>query len=647
MHRETSRSAPWAKPDSVCHVLAVLLICGLLSGSPSAILAAERPNILWLSVEDISAHLGCYGDPHAITPHLDAFAEEGIRYTHAFTTAGVCAPCRSGIITGMHQSSLGTQHMRCRTKLPEQIRPFTTYLREAGYYCTNNSKEDYQFRTPPDAWDDSSRNAHWRNREDPDQPFFAVFNFTGCHESGISNERKYRNVTADLTDNERQDPDALTTLPPYYPDTPVVREDWKRNYELITATDHWFADLLRQLEEDGLAEETIVFFWSDHGIGLPRAKRWLYDSGTHIPLIVRIPEKFRTGDQGEPGSVTDALVSSIDFGPTVLHLAGVPVPGHVHGRPFLGENLPAPREYVYGARDRMDERYDIIRMVRDKRYMYIRNYEPLKTYYQYMNTAEKGATMRELRRLHEAGELDPVADAYFAPTKPVEELYDTHADPHQIHNLAADPEHQETLERLRTIHLRWVRETRDLGLIPEPILVEREKVIGHQYGILQGEQADELADRIAQTAELASAGPSAFSRLTAALDDEEAAVRYWGATGLGNVGEPAARGAERVKTLLNDESSVVRTAAARALCRFGQPDEALPVLVHELEHGEQWERLHAAIVLDEIGEQARPVIQQMHAALEPREELYANGKYTVRVINRALNQLEGTARTVP
>ncbi|MHC4540093.1 MAG: sulfatase family protein [Planctomycetota bacterium] len=240
----------------------------------------SRPNILWLSCEDISPHIGCFGDEHAITPNIDRLAREGVRYTNAFTTAGVCAPCRSGIITGMYQTTIGTHHMRCTAKLPAMIKAFSTYLRGAGYYCTNNSKTDYQTKDLRDAWDESSSKAHWQNRKGR-QPFFAVFNFGGCHESGIAGESKYKSVTQRLEPSQRQDPNKLE-LPPYYPDTPVVREDWKRNYELITAMDAWAGDLIGQLKDDGLDDNTIIFFWSDHGVGLPRAKRWLYDSGTHI-----------------------------------------------------------------------------------------------------------------------------------------------------------------------------------------------------------------------------------------------------------------------------------------------------------------------------------------------------------------------------
>ena len=623
-------------------ILAVL--CAVLS--PRSGQSAERPNIIWLSAEDISPHLGCFGDPHAITPELDRLASEGVRYTHTFTTAGVCAPCRSGIITGMYQTTLGTQHMRCRAQLPDFIKPFTVSLREAGYYCSNNSKTDYQFAVPPEAWDDSSGRAHWRNRSRPDQPFFSVFNFGGCHESGIANESKYRTVTKDLLPSQRQDADQLSTFPPYYPETALAREDWKRNYELITAMDAWAGDLIRQLKEDGLYENTIIFFWSDHGVGLPRAKRWLYDSGTHIPLIVRIPERWRQGGQGLPGEKSDRLVSSIDFGPTVLNLAGLTPAEHVQGQAFLGASLPSPRRYVYGARDRMDERYDIIRMVRDKRFKYIRNYEPLKTFYQYMNTPEKGVTMRELRQRHEAGSLRSAADYFFSPTKPVEELYDTVADPHELKNLAQDARYSTQLTRMRSAHLEWVRETRDLGLIAEPLLVAREREIGHRYGILRQEADGALSRRLARVAALASEGADGLDELVSALSDSDASVRYWGAVGVANIGLAAIASKPALIRALEDPAPVVRTAAAHALCRLNEPNRALPVLTSVLHEGEQWERLHAVIVLDEIDEQARPVIESMRMALRPRTELYAGGKYTVRVINRALNQLEGTQRTV-
>ncbi len=624
------------------------LVCLLMFfvGRQAACAQEVRPNILWLSCEDISPHLGCYGFDLATTPHLDGLAAEGIRFRHAYATAGVCAPCRSAIITGMYQTSIGTHHMRCDAVLPSHVKPFTHWLREAGYYCTNNSKQDYQFQTPKGTWDASSNAAHWKNRPGPDHPFFAVFNFVGCHESGIAGDAKYRSVTRGLTPHDRDR--VAADLPPYYPDTPRVREDWGRYYDVITAMDLWVGEHLRELDEAGLRENTIVIFWSDHGVGLPRAKRWLYDSGLRVPLIVRIPERFRGGADEAPGIVSERLVSLIDLGPTTLHLAGVPVPAHMHGRPFLGAGAPPPREYIYGARDRMDERYDIIRAVRDQRFKYIRNYEPFKTFYQYMNTPEQGATMHEIRRVERDGTASPGVAQFLEPRKAIEELYDTDADPDEMHNLAGDPRYADELRRLRDVHLEWVLSTRDLGLLPEAEIAAREARAGSAWGILNGEEhAATLIARLRDASSLSLQGPDAIPAMRAALKDDDAGVRYWAAVGLGNLGPAASSAREILREVLADESENVRVAAARALCRMHDPAPALPVLTEILGSGSQWARLHAANVLDEIGEQARPAIDAMREHKVERKGEVADGKYTVRVLNRALNELLGTDEEVP
>ncbi|MGH9720517.1 MAG: sulfatase family protein, partial [Bryobacteraceae bacterium] len=369
-------------------------------------------------------------------------------------------------ITGMHPTSIGTHHMRSKGVPPPYVKCFTEYLRAAGYYCTNNVKTDYNFDPPETAWDESSNRAHWRGRA-KGQPFFAVFNHTVTHESQIRVEAPQlaRNLR-ELSPGEKHDP-AKATLPPYYPDTPIVRRDWANYYDLITAMDKQITVLLRQLEEDGEAANTIVFFYGDHGRGLPRAKRWIYDSGIRIPLLVRWPGKIA------PGTVRDELVSSLDFAPTLLSLAGVEIPKHLQGQPFLGERVPAPRQYIYAARDRMDETYDIIRCVRDKRFKYIRNFQACKPYAQYIDYMDQMPALREMRRLHKEGKLEGAQKLFFAPEKPEEELYDVTADPHEVTNLAKRPEHRTTLERLRAAQRKWAKDTGDLGLVPEPELLER------------------------------------------------------------------------------------------------------------------------------------------------------------------------------
>ena len=597
-----------------------------------------RPNILWISAEDIGPQFGCYGDPHAITPNIDRLASQGTRYTNAYTTAGVCAPCRSGIITGMYQNSIGTHHMRCNSLLPSWLKPFPKALKESGYYCTNNSKTDYQFSKPStnEIWDQSGSRAHWKNRK-KDQPFFAVFNYTGCHESGIASESKYKSVTANLTAKERQDPNKISTLPPYSPDTPAVREDWKRNYELITAMDSWAGSLIKEIKDQGLYEETIIFFWSDHGVGLPRAKRWLYHSGTHVPLIVRIPGQLA-------GKVDHQLVSSIDFGPTVLNLAGIKVHDNLQGRAFLGKNLSAPRKYVFGARDRMDERYDIIRAVFDGRFRYIRNFEPLKPYYQYMNTPEKGATMREIRRAENESSLTVAGKLFSSSEKPVEELYDIKVDPHEINNLASDSKYLSKIKLMRNVMSNWQSTIGDIGLIPEAEIEIQEKQSGSRFEIMNGKESDSNhIQQLVSVATKASEGISALDDLIRASTSNDPVIRYWAMTGIGNIGKNAGEVAKKISIdAMKDDSPSVRIAAARAVAKFGEIDSALGLLKNELKSPHQWGRLATAIVIDEMGEDARPLVDDLKKVLKIRQP----NKYIIRVANRALNDLLGTENQV-
>ena len=421
----------------------------------------------------MSCDLGCYGDHYAVTPNIDRLAAEGTRFTNVFTNAGVCAPVRSGVITCMYPTSIGTNHMRCRGVPPAEVKCFTEYLRAAGYYCTNNSKTDYQFNSPATAWDESSNKAHWRNRLE-DKPFFSVINLTVTHESQIrNNSEKMLKRLDKLSPNERREP-ADAKVPPYYPDTEVVRKDWARYYDLITLMDKQVGDILGQLEEDGLSKDTIVWFWSDHGRGLPRAKRWIYDSGIHVPLIIRMPEKYRRwANKHHPeklaaGTMNEDMVSSIDFGTTVISLAGARIPHYMQGRAFLGPQKADSRECIFAARDRMDEAIDCIRAVRDKRFKYIRNFMPHISYGQDIDYMNQMPTMQEMRRLNAEGKLKGAQRHYFLPQKPVEELYDIIADPHEINNLADNTEYKDVLRRMKHKLYDWMIEVGDTGLIPEP-----------------------------------------------------------------------------------------------------------------------------------------------------------------------------------
>jgi N-sulfoglucosamine sulfohydrolase len=436
----------------------------------------SRPNIVWISNEDMSPHLGVYGDSVARTPVLDRLARESIRYTRAFTTAPVCAPSRAAIITGMYQTSIGAQHMRTtEDRVPElpgpylavpphYVKAFPEYLRAAGYFTSNRAKTDYQFGEPFTIWDDLGPDAHWRNRADRSQPFFSVFNLMVTHESQIFPTSPARKGKPLVTDPAR------VVVPPYYPDTPLVREELARMYDNIADMDGQVGEILKQLEADGLAANTIVFYWSDHGDGVPRSKRSLYDSGLRVPLMIRAPDM----SAGIANSATDQLVSMIDLAPTVLALAGLEVPAHLPGRVLIGPRATGPLpEYVFGARDRMDQEYDMMRSARDRQFLYIRNFAPEQPYAGHVIYRNQSNIMQEWFRLQAERALTGPAALWMRTSRPAEELYDTVADPHQIRNLAADPKHHQALERLRAALTGWMARTNDQGLINEAEMIQR------------------------------------------------------------------------------------------------------------------------------------------------------------------------------
>jgi N-sulfoglucosamine sulfohydrolase len=443
---------------------------------------SERPNIVWIIAEDLSPfHLGAYGNAVARTSHIDRLAAQGRRYTNAFALNGACAPNRSSLVTGLYPTSYGAHHMRTMRRTaaldsiedpellaiptyeavpPPEARFVTEYLRTRGYYATNNGKTDYQFATPATAWDENYSDAHWQHRPDSDQPFFSVFNFMDSHES-----RVWVNAHEPL----RTDPDSVD-VPPYYPDTPIVRRDIARNYDNIARVDEEVGHIMDQLRADGLLDETIVFFFGDHGSGLPRMKRTVYDSGIRVPLIVRFPEGM--GPEGhEPGMSTDRLVSFVDFAPTLLSLAGVEVPDYMAGRPFLGPQAGSPRDYVFASRDRMDPARHTRRAVSDGRFKYIRNYRPERPFLQFLPYRNRMDLMQEILRAKEEGRLDSSRHwQWLAESMPMQEFYDTRADPHEINNLVGKGRYADKLAELRRAEQRWRRRTDDMGLIPEPVL---------------------------------------------------------------------------------------------------------------------------------------------------------------------------------
>lgn len=417
---------------------------------------SDQPNILWLDIEDVSPDFSCYGTPLVKTPNLDQMAGEGVRFTNAFTSAPVCSPSRSAIATGMYQTTIGAHnhrsHRRDDYQLPEPVKVITKYFQDEGYFCTRGQfgnrkargKLDFNFSFE---FEEGFDGTDWDQRE-KGQPFFAQLHF---HEVHRPFEKDEQNPI---------DPDQVE-LPPYYPDHPLLREDWALYLESIQVMDRKVGQVLERLEKEGLAENTAVFFTGDHGRAMLRGKQWLYDGGIRIPLLVRWPGHI------SPGTVDHQLINAIDLAPTWMKIAGIDPPEYLQGHDFLDPNNPE-REYLFAARDRCDETDDRIRCVRTKRYKYIRNFYPERPYMQ-MNVYKKRRypAFTLMKVLHDRGELTPIQEKFMAEYRPPEELYDLRDDPHEVHNLANDPDFSHTLKFFRTKLDEWIFETGDKGQVPE------------------------------------------------------------------------------------------------------------------------------------------------------------------------------------
>jgi arylsulfatase A-like enzyme len=628
------------------HLLFRLALGGLL---PSLLLSAvpvaaedSRPNILWLVAEDINPHLGCYGDTNAVTPNLDRFAAGSLRYKNCWSTAPVCAPARTALITGVYPTRLGAEHMRSLVRIPSFIRLYPELLREAGYYCSNNNKEDYNVQSAGKVWDESSNRAHWRNRK-PGQPFFAVFNFNATHESQIR-RRPHR---------LEHDP-AKVRVPAYHPDTAEVRHDWAQYYDNLTEMDRLVAQRLEELEAAGLAEDTVVFFYGDNGSGMPRSKRWPYNSGLNVPLIVRVPARFRhlAPPEYQPGAASGRLVGFVDFAPTLLSLVGVKPPEWMQGQAFMGR-FPAPApKYLFGFRGRMDERCDLVRSARNERFVYIRNYLPHLVYGQHIDYMFQTPTTRVWKQLFDEGKLQPPQTCFWQ-TKPPEELYDLQADPDEVRNLADSPAHEGVLRELRGALREHLLDIRDTGFLTE----------AERHRRLQGRTAYELAarpgdyplERILATAELAASFEQAgVPRLREALGDSDSGVRYWAVMGLLIRGSNTVAAAVRdLRPRLEDSSPSVRVAAAQALGLYGTGEDlgaalrALEQLAPPDKNG-AFVSLEALAAIEALGEKARPLYPILRAMpSEDPNTVERSRTYTGRLLAHLLGTDAGEGGGVP
>ena len=533
----------------------------------------EKPNILVLIAEDISPELGCYGNEYATTPNIDRMAERGMVYDLALATAPISAPSRSALVSGLYATSLGTQHLRSEIPFPKKMKTLPQLLRENGYFTSNRDKTDYNF-DPEGIWDrQTSEYASWRHRSNG-QPFYCFINVGPSHEGTVNNLENYKHFVKDLPAELFHDP-AKVPLPPYYPDSPKIREIWAHYYDILTVLDRNVGMVLDSLKADGLMDETIIFFIADHGFGMPRYKRWLYKTGLHVPMVVCVPDKYEhlVPDFSQGGH--DArLVSFIDLPATWLNLSGAEVPEYFEGKPIMGPNSYPGRGYAFGARDRADDMFEMSRVVTDGRYFYVRHYMPHLPYIQpgFIFSDEKEA-FKELRRLHLNGETDAEQEKLWNK-KPVEELYDWRTDPQELNNLAGDPAYGTIKNRLKSELHDWMVKTRDLGLLPEAeYMIRSEGSTPFEYA---RESGDYQPRKILEVAEMV--GVAKEEELLEKLNDKDSGVRYWAVIGLMQLDNlnKSAKGA--LTNLLDDSSPSVQIAAAETLCYNVFPARQLKLL---------------------------------------------------------------------
>jgi len=544
-----------------------LLLLVLTSCFTNGLMAAEeRPNILWILSEDNSMHyLRLYGAPLGGTPQIEALARDGITFDHAFSCSPVCSVARTTLMTGMLAPRIGFQYHRKITPahLPAGSKMFPVHLRKAGYYCTNRAKTDYNVHVSR-VWDETSRKASWKNRPTPTTPFFHMQSTAVSHESSLHFNRQ---VMAQ---------GGLQTAPkdvrpfPYHPDTPTFRYTYARYYDRMKAIDQQVSQIVNQLKADNLFENTIIFYFGDHGGVLPRSKGYLYESGLHVPLVIRVPQKWRHLVKLKAGSRQPGFVSFIDFGPTVLNLAGVSLPASMDGKPFLGPNVTnlEDRDETFGYADRFDEKYELCRSIRKGKYKYIRNYESyypdsLQNNYRYRMLAYS-----EWRALYNQGKLNPQQSQFFK-AKPVELLFDLESDPHEVNNLSSDATLRPVLLDLRKRLQDKIRSINDLSFYPENQMINQALSDGAQFGKAHSTEIS----RLVETIDLALLPfPTASPKLTAALRDENPRVRFWAITACSCFGMQAKSLATQVHPLLTDADDMVRVRAAEFLGIVRQAD---------------------------------------------------------------------------
>lgn len=598
------------------------VLAGGLSGVATSALPARAagnrlPNILWLVSEDNNPFIGAYGDALAHTPTIDRLAREGILFRNTYSNAPVCAPSRFGILTGVHPESCApAHHMRATARWPKPLTTYPELLRGAGYFCSNNAKTDYNCDVAAETiWDKQGAKAHWRQRTG-DQPFMAVFNYMTTHES-----RLFKPTEGRVTPEQ-------VKLPSYLPDTPAIRQDFASYYNLMEKMDGQLAERLAELEVDGLADDTIIFYYSDNGGALPRSKRYCYEEGLRCALVVKVPPRWAHLAPGKPGTQWTDPVSFIDLAPTLLSLAGIKPPAQMQGKAFMGTRRRATQPYAFGMRNRMDERYDFQRTVTDGRWRYIRNYMPHRPWGQHQAFEWLAKGYQDWEAAHRAGSLTPIQDRFFQE-KPFEELYDLTADKDQVTNLADDPKALRVLKEMRAALDRHMLSINDNGFIPEASPEE-----GYVESTSRAHYP--LKDVMALAAMAARRDPDNLAALQVQMRNDNPILRYWAVSGLLMLGDKASPALPDLLTVMRqDERPQTRVVAAEAVAKLGNAAEAVSVLADLCGQSQPWQiQLQALNALTFVGPAAAgalPVIQQ---AAEREQEFVRNAaRYLTAVLN--------------
>lgn len=573
-----------------------LTACQETIEAPEDAVTAELPNILWIVSEDNSPWLGSYGDALATTPRLDALAAESIRYARAYSNAPVCAPSRNALITGNYAIAYGTEHMRSTYKIPADVRFYPSYLRGAGYYTSNNAKKDYNTVDQPDAWDESSRQASYRNRAEG-QPFFHIYNFSTTHESRLH----YGSVA------ENHDPDAVQ-LYPYHPDTPEARNDYAVYYDRLQELDGQVGEILDQLEADGLADSTIVFYYSDHGGAVGGTKRFLTEGGLRVPLLIRVPEKYRHLVGYESTGTVDRPVSFIDLTATLMRLAGIEQPAHMAGSSVLHDS---DNSYVFAYGGRMDDRRNLVRSVSDGEFRLTRNYLPHRPYGRRLEFLWRAPLVQSWASEYAAGRLDDVQSAFFEPRAAVE-LYDIRNDPHGSNNLANDPQYADKLGELSGALTDWQVKQRDAGLVPEPMLIELdEQGVIRDYVTSDGYPVEDVV-RLAQAAGERDAGN--IEMFIEQLQSGHPVKSYWAANGLLLLGDKVEPALPVVEEMLGKVEPWTGIVLAEMLIHAGDKALATPYLEEALGNANLMVRLQAMetiVETDLLDPELKPAIEAL------------------------------------